>query len=73
MITYESVIHCPNCHSERKEMMPADACLVSYTCAHCGARLRPRAGDCCVFCSYGSRPCPPIQLERARAAGERHE
>ena len=23
--------------------------------------LRPKAGDCCVFCSYGSIPCPPIQ------------
>lgn len=24
--------------------------------------LRPKAGDCCVFCSYGSVKCPPIQL-----------
>ncbi|MFZ0027756.1 MAG: GDCCVxC domain-containing (seleno)protein, partial [Pseudolabrys sp.] len=21
----------------------------------------PKDGDCCVFCSYGSVPCPPIQ------------
>jgi hypothetical protein len=28
-------------------------------------RLRPKAGDCCVFCSYGSVPCPPIQAERS--------
>ena len=27
----------------------------------CGTRLKPLAGDCCVFCSYGSVPCPPIQ------------
>ncbi|MDD2796322.1 MAG: GDCCVxC domain-containing (seleno)protein [Acidocella sp.] len=26
--------------------------------------LRPKPGDCCVLCSYGSVPCPPIQLER---------
>jgi hypothetical protein len=23
--------------------------------------LKPKQGDCCVFCSYGSVPCPPIQ------------
>lgn len=73
MITYESVIHCPNCHGAREETMPLDACLVFYTCVHCHTRLRPKPGDCCVFCSYGSQPCPPIQLERAGGAEERHE
>jgi len=24
--------------------------------------LKPLTGDCCVFCSYGTVPCPPIQL-----------
>jgi hypothetical protein len=24
--------------------------------------IRPKAGDCCVFCSYGSTRCPPVQL-----------
>ncbi|WP_349666169.1 GDCCVxC domain-containing (seleno)protein, partial [Sinorhizobium sp. 6-117] len=23
--------------------------------------LRPRPGDCCVFCSFGSVKCPPVQ------------
>jgi hypothetical protein len=23
--------------------------------------LRPEAGDCCVYCTYGSVKCPPIQ------------
>ena len=32
-----------------------------YPCKGCGAMLRPKAGDCCVFCSYGSVPCPPVQ------------
>ncbi|HEY7997903.1 MAG TPA: GDCCVxC domain-containing (seleno)protein, partial [Pseudolabrys sp.] len=27
----------------------------------CGERLKPKPGDCCVFCSYGSVPCPPMQ------------
>jgi len=26
----------------------------------CGAMLRPRPGDCCKFCSYGTKLCPPI-------------
>jgi len=44
--------------------MPADACLVVYDCEGCGKTLRPLPGDCCVFCSYGSVPCPPVQTAR---------
>jgi hypothetical protein len=49
--------------------MPEDACLYFYECEGCGARLTPKAGDCCVFCSYGSVPCPPIQKARQEGAG----
>ena len=48
--------------------MPTDACQFFYDCRGCGALLRPKPGDCCVFCSYGSVPCPPIQ--EARKAGQ---
>jgi len=41
--------------------MPTDACVFFHKCAGCGVVLRPKAGDCCVFCSYGSVPCPAIQ------------
>ena len=41
--------------------MPTDACLFFHPCASCGVLLRPQSGDCCVFCSYGSVPCPPAQ------------
>ena len=34
--------------------MPTDACQFFYDCNDCGERLKPLAGDCCVFCSYGS-------------------
>ncbi|MFZ3234262.1 MAG: GDCCVxC domain-containing (seleno)protein [Stellaceae bacterium] len=30
----------------------------------CGELLRPKTGDCCVFCSYGSMPCPPVQVRQ---------
>ncbi|MCZ6756852.1 MAG: GDCCVxC domain-containing (seleno)protein [Bacteroidetes bacterium] len=23
---------------------------------------KPLDGDCCVFCSYGTEPCPPVQM-----------
>jgi len=43
--------------------MPTDACQFFYDCTGCGAVLRPKPGDCCVFCSYGTVPCPSIQAE----------
>ena len=41
--------------------MPTDACRFFHECAACKVLLRPSAGDCCVFCSYGSVVCPPMQ------------
>jgi hypothetical protein len=58
----ESEITCPQCGLKRSETMPTDACLLFYDCTGCGARLRPKTGGCCVFCSYGSVKCPPMQL-----------
>ncbi|CCE10379.1 conserved hypothetical protein [Bradyrhizobium sp. STM 3843] len=65
----ESVITCPHCATAKSETMPTDACQFFYECTGCGERLRPKAGDCCVFCSYGSVPCPPIQAERSGGSG----
>jgi hypothetical protein len=56
-----STLTCPHCRRESVETMPEDACLFFWDCPGCGARLKPKAGDCCVFCSYGSVPCPPRQ------------
>lgn len=57
----DSEITCPKCGARRKETMPADACQFFYECSGCGALLRPKPGDCCVFCSYGTVKCPPMQ------------
>ena len=57
----QSTLTCPKCGHQATEIMPTDACQFFYDCKGCGARLKPFAGDCCVFCSYGSVPCPPIQ------------
>jgi hypothetical protein len=60
----DSTITCPICGTAKAETMPTDACQFFYECTGCGALLRPKPGDCCVFCSYGSVPCPPIQQRR---------
>ena len=57
-----SVLTCPSCGFRQVERMPTDACLFFWDCSRCGARARPLSGDCCVFCSYGSVPCPPVQI-----------
>lgn len=60
----ESRLTCPECGHQKTEQMPTDACAFFYVCEHCGTTLRPKQGDCCVYCSYGSVPCPPVQLEK---------
>ncbi|WP_280985258.1 GDCCVxC domain-containing (seleno)protein [Dichotomicrobium thermohalophilum] len=41
--------------------MPLNACVYFHECTRCRAIFRPKAGDCCVFCSYGDIDCPPVQ------------
>ena len=60
-IILESVLTCPKCGFARQETMPTDACQYYYECTCCHTLLRPKPGDCCVFCSYASVKCPPIQ------------
>lgn len=64
-VVLESVLTCPHCGYARQETMPTDACKFFYECGGCGALLRPKPGDCCVFCSFGSVKCPPIQQHGA--------
>ncbi|MFB6258782.1 MAG: GDCCVxC domain-containing (seleno)protein [Flavobacteriales bacterium] len=59
--SYWSTITCPHCGHQEKEEMLIEACQFFYECKGCGELLRPREGDCCVFCSYGDKPCPPVQ------------
>jgi hypothetical protein len=65
-IRWFSVVTCPTCSEQRTIRMPADYCQIVYTCPACGAVARPQAGDCCIFCSYGSERCPPEQLAEHR-------
>ena len=60
-IELRSTLTCPHCGHQATETMPTDACQYFYDCQGCGAVLKPKAGDCCVYCSYGDVACPPIQ------------
>ncbi|PHR90765.1 MAG: hypothetical protein COA78_34440 [Blastopirellula sp.] len=57
----DSLITCPHCDHSQIETMPTDFCQFFFACSNCNEILKPQQGDCCVFCSYGSVPCPPIQ------------
>lgn len=61
MIDTASVLTCPACGHASREAMPVDACQFFHECKGCGTLLRPKQGDCCVFCSFGSVKCPPVQ------------
>lgn len=60
-INLTSIISCPKCGYKKQEIMPTDACQYFYECENCKTLLKPKQGDCCVYCSYGSVPCAPIQ------------
>ncbi len=62
-VQLHSTLICPECGHQKTEKMPTDACQFFYDCEGCQVVLRPLAGDCCVFCSYGDVACPPVQID----------
>lgn len=62
-IILQSKIKCPQCGFEKEETMPEDRCVFFYECTDCKTILKPLEGDCCVYCSYGTVKCPPIQAK----------
>lgn len=63
----ESTLTCPLCGAQKTNVMPVDFCQFFFECSGCGKVLRPKPGDCCVYCSYGSVACPSVQ-EHGRGA-----
>ncbi|MEP1197886.1 MULTISPECIES: GDCCVxC domain-containing (seleno)protein [Alphaproteobacteria] len=60
-VNLQSTLTCPECGHAAEETMPTDACQWFYECKSCHTVLKPLEGDCCVYCSYGTVKCPPIQ------------
>ncbi|MFH1967537.1 MAG: GDCCVxC domain-containing (seleno)protein [Patescibacteria group bacterium] len=54
---------CPKCGFKKVEQMPTNTCQHFYKCESCEEILKPKEGDCCVFCSYADSKCPPKQEE----------
>ena len=63
-VVLESDLTCPECGHVKREAMPEDACQYFYQCDNCKTLLRPKPGECCVFCSFGSVKCPPVQAHK---------
>ncbi|WP_233471343.1 GDCCVxC domain-containing (seleno)protein [Zooshikella ganghwensis] len=63
-VTRESIITCPQCGYKQAGFMPTNACQWFLPCESCKFMMRPKPGDCCVFCSYGTVPCPSKQRLR---------
>ncbi|MDZ4746641.1 MAG: GDCCVxC domain-containing (seleno)protein [bacterium] len=59
----QSTITCPICGHMKVETMPVDGCQFFYECENCQTVLKPKQGDCCVYCSYGTVKCPSAQQE----------
>lgn len=63
-IKLKSNITCPHCGHQKVETMPTNSCQYFYECESCHTTLKPKKGDCCVYCSFGSVSCPPIQQDK---------
>jgi hypothetical protein len=63
-VSFTTTITCPHCGRESRESVPVEACVIVYDCPGCDRLLRPKKGDCCVFCSYGADPCPTAPERR---------
>ena len=61
-VTTRAVLTCPKCNAEHRADMTMDVCQHFYKCQKCGEMLKPKEGDCCVFCSYADTKCPTKQL-----------
>ncbi|MHA2290034.1 MAG: GDCCVxC domain-containing (seleno)protein [Promethearchaeota archaeon] len=61
MAILDSTITCPSCNHKQMVTMPEDSCQIFYKCPQCGSVVKPKQGDCCVFCSFGDVKCPPMQ------------
>jgi hypothetical protein len=54
-----ATITCPVCDHKEVVEMPVNACQHFFICPGCKSVLKPKPGDCCVFCSYADAKCPP--------------
>jgi hypothetical protein len=61
MVDLLATLTCPFCGKKTETEMPIDYCQIFFKCPECGELIKPKEGDCCVFCSYADKKCPPKQ------------
>jgi hypothetical protein len=66
-VVQDCVITCPVCSTKVQEVMSSEAPKRKYHCPRCLTWLSPKPGDHCIYDSYGSVKCPPIQIKMRRA------
>jgi hypothetical protein len=54
---------CPSCAATFSTDMPETETVDELACPSCGTVVVPDPGECCVFCSHGTMPCPIAQSE----------
>ncbi|MES2587220.1 MAG: GDCCVxC domain-containing (seleno)protein [Pseudomonadota bacterium] len=54
---HSSKITCPICLAAETLALPKGSSQHLYRCQSCKTILRPKSGDCCIFCSFGSVDC----------------
>lgn len=69
-IARKSTLTCPACGKSVTETMPHESLKRVYHCPACLTWLAPKHGDHCIYDSYGSVPCPALQL-KAKARSQR--
>ena len=57
------IITCPVCRKSVSEVMTHESLKRVYHCPQCLTWLAPKHGDHCIYDSYGSVKCPPLQLK----------
>jgi hypothetical protein len=61
MVETEAILTCPHCGKSYQVIMPVDYCQIRLVCPECQQTITPKDGDCCIFCSFADKPCPPKQ------------
>jgi len=49
-VILKSMLTCPECEYTKTEIMPIDSCQWFYECKQCHTVMKPKPGDCCIYC-----------------------
>ncbi len=63
-VNRSSTLYCPHCRAGSHERMSLDHTLHEFHCLWCNRTMRHEPEQHCIFCAFGSRPCPEKQQRR---------